>query len=58
MLLSQVIFSSLSRALLTSSADPDHEMNCVEMQSVQFNLLWQTYYCEDGYDLYAVCQLP
>merc|ERR1712154_578553 len=38
--------------------DPDHEMNCVEMQSVQFNLLWQTYYCEDGYDLYAVCQLP
>ena len=39
-------------------SDPDHEMNCVEMQSVQFNLLWQTYYCEDGYDLYAVCQLP
>ena len=38
--------------------DPDHQLNCVEMQSAMFNLLWQTYYCEDGYDLYAVCQLP
>merc|ERR1711936_1088672 len=38
--------------------DPDHERNCVGMQSEMFNLLWITYWCEDGYDFYDVCQLP
>ena len=40
------------------SADPEHERNCHAMQSAMFNLLWITYWCEDGYDLVALCQLP
>lgn len=38
--------------------DPDHEYNCAVMQSAQFQLLWQTYDCDDGYDMVPVCQLP
>jgi len=38
--------------------DPDHERNCAMMQSARFNLLWQTYWCDDGYDLVPLCQLP
>ena len=45
-------------SLIRDISDPDHQYNCVEMQSSMFNLLWQTYDCDDGGYLYAVCQLP
>merc|ERR1719264_1040673 len=35
--------------------DPEHERNCHAMQSAMFNLLWITYWCEDGYDMVALC---
>jgi len=39
--------------------DPDHEYNCVEMQSAEFfSLLWMTFYCDDTDSLYPVCQIP
>ena len=38
--------------------DLEHVKNCAELQSAIFNLLWQTYYCDDGYDLVPLCQLP
>merc|ERR1711936_123790 len=39
--------------------DPDHQVNCVEMQSAEFfSLLWMSFYCDDTDALYPVCQLP
>ena len=40
-------------------ADPEHEFNCVQMQSAEwFNLLWMTFYCDDTDSIFPVCQLP
>ena len=40
------------------SVGPEHERNCHCMQASRFNLLWITYYCEDGFDMVSLCQLP
>ena len=27
------------------------------MQSAQYNLMWGTYWCDDGYDMVPMCQI-
>ena len=37
--------------------DPHHRLNCAMMQSSQYNLLWATYYCGNGYLSVPICQI-